>query len=130
MLGTRPCLAGTVEEVIAQFDGLGAALAQMEYPAPDQKVTAVQSRDEKTDENITVRVYNPKEVSEGKKLPVGVYYHSGGFLLGNLNTDDPMCRVLAAHAPAIIVSVDYRKGPNFKLPVMTEDGITGFKWVR
>jgi versiconal hemiacetal acetate esterase len=104
-------------------------LSQLTYPAPDEKVVAVQTRDEKIDDNITVRIYTPKEGAEGAKLPLGVYYHAGGFLLGNLDSDHAMCLYLAAHSPSIIVSVDYRLGPTYKLPVMIEDGITAYSWV-
>ena len=111
-------------------------LATLPYPEPDALVRAVQSRDEKINDYITVRIYTPEvakgaETSDGShgKLPIGVYYHAGGFLLGNLDTDDALCRFVAAHAECIIVSVDYRLGPKFKLPVMIEDGIDAFHWV-
>jgi versiconal hemiacetal acetate esterase len=66
---------------------------------------------------------------EGKKLPVGVYYHGGGYLVGNLDSEDAWCRVIAKATPAIIVSVDYRLSTTAKLPAQLEDSVTAFKWV-
>jgi versiconal hemiacetal acetate esterase len=93
-------------------------------------VLAVHSQDEKIDENIKVRFYRPEQGSAIEKVPVGVYYHAGGFLLGNLNSDDAWCRYLAAHVRSIIVSVEYRLGPRYKPPIMIEDGYDAFNWVR
>jgi versiconal hemiacetal acetate esterase len=93
-------------------------------PPPD---VSVKTRDG-TGNGIPVRIYTP-EAAEGKALPVGVYYHGGGYVLGNLDTEDAWCRYIAKHTPAIIVSVDYRLAPEFKLPTMLEDSIQAYKWV-
>lgn len=90
---------------------------------------AVQFRDEKIDSHIAVRIYTPKDSIDGAILPLGVYYHAGGFLLGDLDSDHALCLYLAAHTPSIIISVDYRLGPKYKLPVMIEDGISAYRWV-
>jgi hypothetical protein len=76
-----------------------------------------------------VRVYTPPAAAEGKKLPIGVYYHGGGYLVGNLDSEDAWCRVIAKNTPCIIVSVDYRLSTSHKLPVMLEDSVVASKWV-
>lgn len=129
-IGTRLCLSGSAEELIAQYTGLGQVLSQLDYPEPDVRVKGVQSRDEKINNNITVRIYTPREEGPAsERFPVGVYHHAGGFLLGNLDSDDELCRQLVAHARCVIVSVDYRLGPKNKLPVMIDDGINAYDWV-
>ena len=58
-----------------------------------------------------------------------MYYHGGGYLVGNLDSEDAWCRVIAKYTPCIIVSVDYRLSTSHKLPVMLEDSVVAFKWV-
>jgi versiconal hemiacetal acetate esterase len=72
--------------------------------------------------------YTPEGI-EGKKLPLGVYYHGGGWVLGNLDGEDAWCRYIAKNTPCILVSVDYRLAPKFKHPAMLDDSITAFNWV-
>ncbi len=90
--------------------------------------TSVETRDETAD-GVPVRIYTPPGVA-GKKLPLVVYIHGGGYLLGNLDTEDPWCRFIAKETPSIVVSVDYRLSTEHKLPVMLDDCVTAYKWVR
>lgn len=124
--GQRPLLAGTAEEMIQQYNALGAMLAS-QMPPPDASVSTTE---EKIDNGVTLRIYKPKEAQDGQMLPVGVYTHGGGYICGNLDSEDPVCRALAHHVPCIIVSVDYRLGPQHKMPVMVDDTMAGYKWVR
>ena len=72
--------------------------------------------------DIPVRYYYPTEDTlEGKvtktpKTPTIVYVHGGGFVLGNLDTHDRICRVLSDHSKVIVVAVDYRLSPEAKYP--------------
>jgi acetyl esterase/lipase len=63
------------------------------------------------------------------KLPVGVYYHGGGFVLGNLETEDADCRYFAQNTPCIIVAVDYRLAPDHKFEAILNDAVEGYEWV-
>lgn len=75
---------------------------------------------------ITVRIYTP----EGKgPFPLFVYYHGGGWVLGNLETSDAGCRLLAENTKRVVVSVDYRLAPEFKYPVPVEDSYAALCWV-
>ncbi|TKA74716.1 hypothetical protein B0A49_02415 [Cryomyces minteri] len=121
-LGTRPVLKGSPEEIVAQFTGLGEMLAS-QMPPPDPSV----STHDQTVDGVPIRIYTPDGAS-GKKLPVGVYTHGGGFICGNLDSEDPICRAVAKHTPCIIVSVDYRLGPKHKMPAMLDDTLTAYKW--
>ncbi|TDQ61997.1 acetyl esterase [Maritalea mobilis] len=68
--------------------------------------------------DIPVRVYRPK--GDGP-FPLVVYFHGGGFALGDLNIDDAMCQRYCHEAEAVVVSVDYRLAPEHKFPAAPED---------
>lgn len=70
---------------------------------------------------IPVRYYYPAPLAEGELAPAIVYVHGGGFVLGNLDTHDRICRVLAEHAGVPVVAVDYRLSPEAKFPSAVEE---------
>src|SRR5215469_10132981 len=75
---------------------------------------------------IPVRIYTP----EGKgPFPLLVYFHGGGWVLGNLDTHDALCRALTNAAGCITVSVDYRLAPEHKYPAAPEDCYAATRWV-
>ncbi|MDN3016153.1 alpha/beta hydrolase fold domain-containing protein [Paenibacillus sp. BSR1-1] len=75
---------------------------------------------------IPVRIYTPS--GEGP-FPALVYYHGGGWVIGNLDTVDVPCRMLANRAGCVVVSVDYRLAPEHKFPTAAEDSYAVVKWV-
>lgn len=74
---------------------------------------------------IRVRVYRPK--AEGT-LPVLVYYHGGGWVIGNIEAVDRSMRLLADVAKVIVVSVDYRLAPEHPYPASWDDAEDAFDW--
>lgn len=88
---------------------------------------SVQFRDETAD-GVPIRIYIPPAATE-KKLPFAVYFHGGGYLLGDLNGEDAWCRIISKNTPCIVVSVDYRLTTTHKLPVMLDDCLTAYRWV-
>jgi acetyl esterase len=81
---------------------------------------------------IAMRVYRAKHTETGEAqgaLPVVVFFHGGGFVMGTLDTHEPYCRALATEAGAIIVSVDYRLAPENKFPAGVEDSLAATEWV-
>lgn len=78
------------------------------------------------DEGIPVRVYVPE--GEGP-YPTLVYFHGGGWVLGDLDTYDATCRALTNAAECMVVSVDYRLAPEHKFPTPLEDCYTVLEWV-
>jgi len=78
---------------------------------------------------IPVRVYWPREAGSGETLGVFIYLHGGGFVIGSLDSYDSLCRVLANMAECMVVSVDYRLGPEHKFPAAVDDGLEAYQWV-
>ncbi|HTX95311.1 MAG TPA: alpha/beta hydrolase [Mycobacterium sp.] len=80
--------------------------------------------------DIPVRVYWPADhASVDAPLPVVVFYHGGGFCLGDLETHDPVARAHAVGAEAIVVSVDYRLAPEHPFPAGVNDCWAALQWV-
>jgi len=75
---------------------------------------------------ITVRVYKPAGMGP---QPVLVFYHGGGWVIGDLYTHDGICRSIVNAAGCAVASVDYRLAPEFKYPVPVEDSYAGLLWV-
>ncbi|MGH3146835.1 MAG: alpha/beta hydrolase, partial [Rubrobacter sp.] len=76
--------------------------------------------------DLPVRVFTP----EGRDpFPVVVFFHGGGWVLGDLNTHDPMCRALCAGAGCVVVSVGYRLAPEHPFPAATDDALAATRWV-
>lgn len=73
-----------------------------------------------------VRIYRP--AAPGRLLPVIVFFHGGGYVLGNTRLYDPLCTYLAQSVPAVVVSVDYRQAPEFRAPQALWDSVDGLRW--
>jgi acetyl esterase len=78
------------------------------------------------DARIPVRVYVPRKQID---LPVLVYFHGGGWVVGDLDTADWLCRSIAVQADCVVFSVDYRLAPENKFPIPVEDCYWALKWV-
>jgi acetyl esterase len=76
--------------------------------------------------DLVVRVYRPE--GEGP-LGITVFFHGGGWVIGDLDTHDTVCRELAAGAGCVVVSVDYRLAPEHRFPAAIEDCWAATKWV-
>jgi acetyl esterase len=76
--------------------------------------------------SIHARVYKPKASSGA--LPVIVYYHGGGWVIATIDTYDASAQALAEKVGAIVVSVEYRKGPEFKFPTAHNDAWAAYLW--
>lgn len=79
--------------------------------------------------DIPIRIYTPRELKTAEKLPVLMWFHGGGFVIGSLETHDSACRMLANKADCIVVSVDYRLAPESPFPAAVEDCQAAMKWV-
>ena len=80
--------------------------------------------------SIPARMYTPKTLRTKEGLaPCLVFFHGGGFVIGNLDSHDVVCRKLAHEGELIVISVDYRLAPEHKFPAAVEDSIAATKWV-
>lgn len=79
---------------------------------------------------IPVRSYTPKQLRKYDGLaPVLVFFHGGGWVIGDLDSHDVVCRTLARDGEMIVISVDYRLAPEHKFPAAVDDAIAATKWV-
>jgi acetyl esterase len=79
---------------------------------------------------IPARVYTPKTPRKANGLaPVLVFFHGGGWTIGNLDSHDVVCRKLADEGELIVISVDYRLAPEHKFPAAVDDAIAATKWI-
>ena len=77
---------------------------------------------------LAVRLYEP-EGADGRVLPILVYYHGGGWIRGDLDTHDDVCRYLCHHAGCLVASVDYRLAPEHRFPAALDDCDAATRWV-
>jgi acetyl esterase len=78
---------------------------------------------------IPLRLYRGIDAGAAANLPVLVYFHGGGWVIGDIESHDPICRHLANAASCAVVSVDYRLAPEHKFPAAVEDCIAATAWV-
>ena len=76
--------------------------------------------------DIPVRIYHP---DSDRLLPVVVYFHGGGFVIGDIVSHNTICQRLAAGVPALVVSVDYRLAPEHRFPAAVDDCDAATAWV-
>jgi len=76
--------------------------------------------------DLPARLYRP---SAAPNLPILVWFHGGGMVLGDLRSGDWVCRELAAQAETLVISVDYRLAPEHKFPAGPEDAYASVAWI-
>jgi len=96
-------------------------------PAP---ITMAEVRDLSADGPlgpIGLRLYRP--TTAASPAPALVYYHGGGWVIGDLDTHDVLCRELAHRAGCVVVAVDYRLAPEHRFPAAVDDCLAATRWV-
>jgi acetyl esterase len=79
---------------------------------------------------IPARIYTPKTLRQADGMaPCLVFFHGGGWVIGNLESHDVVCRTLAHEGELIVIAVDYRLSPEAKFPAAVEDSIAATKWL-
>jgi acetyl esterase len=79
--------------------------------------------------NIALRAYRPLGTAPADVLPALIYFHGGGWLLGDLDSHDSICRHYANGARCRVVSVDYRMAPEHKFPAAVDDSAAATRWI-
>ncbi len=98
----------------------------LEVPKPDLARVldfAIPARDGQA---LAARLYAP---STRVGLPVLLYFHGGGFTIGNLESHDTLCRSLAQGSGAAVVSLDYRLAPEHRFPTAVHDAWDALQWL-
>lgn len=104
-----------------------AALAGM---APVEAVVSVSDRTiPGPGGELPIRVYRPEALGDRVGAPALVYYHGGGWVIGDLDTHDNVCRSLANAAGVVVVAIDYRLAPEHPFPAALEDAMAAGRWV-
>ena len=79
---------------------------------------------------IPARIYTPNTLRQaGGLAPCLVFFHGGGWVIGDLDTHDVACRKLADEGQLIVISVDYRRAPEHKFPAAADDAIAATTWI-
>lgn len=113
---------------LASYGAVGARaefarrLLRTNPPSPE----GVEAADIVIPDGPAARVYRP---GAGRPGSVLLYFHGGGFVVGDLDTHDAICRVLAARCGGLVVSVDYRLAPEHPYPAAIEDGEKALRWL-
>jgi len=79
---------------------------------------------------IPARIYKPLTLRQSDGLsPCLVFFHGGGWVIGNLDSHDVVCRTLAHEGQLIVISVDYRLAPEHRFPAAVDDAIAATEWI-
>ena len=78
---------------------------------------------------LRIRMYRPLGSRSDELLPGLVYFHGGGWVFGDLDSHDPLCRELCNLARCAVVAVDYRLAPENRFPAAVEDAICAIRYV-
>lgn len=80
---------------------------------------------------IPLRLYKPADQGNtSQALPVLVYFHGGGWVIGDLDTHDTLCRQLSNRSGCAVLAVDYRLAPEHRFPCAVDDCIAATRWCR
>ncbi len=113
---TQPSAADAVKIVMQKFS-VPTAVANVDTTGKDIPVAGG---------TIHLRIYTPRT---GKtNYPVVVYYHGGGWVIATIDTYNSSAQNLAEKTDAIVVAVEYRKGPEYKFPTAHNDAFAAYKW--
>lgn len=122
--GGAPLLHGPIENIFKGWDELLVKMgSKYEFPAPDD---SVKTEDVKINDSVTVRTYTPPNATGSDNL--AVYFHGGGWAMGDLNIEDAQCRIISKECNIVLVSVDYRLAPKHKYPAALDDSYAGVIW--
>jgi len=120
-LGGPPLYELSPDEARAMFKALASMEQAEEVQRVDDRLVPAESGD------IPVRVYTPA-ASVGANHGVLLWFHGGGWVIGDLDTADPTCRALANRSGAVVVSVDYRLAPEHPAPAALDDCMEALLW--
>lgn len=113
-------------EDLALPAGRAAMLRQTGIAGGRQPVGSV--RDRTIDDGLAARLYRPTHRADPG--PMLLFFHGGGFVYGDLDSHDALCRFLAERSGVRVLSVDYRRAPEHPFPAALDDCLTAYQWAR
>jgi acetyl esterase len=120
----RPPLShGTAEDARASLRRSVRSVAGTELPPVAVRETTIAG----AAGPLAARLYEPREAATDDAGALIVYYHGGGWVVGDLDTHDQPCRLLATAAGARVLSVDYRLAPENPFPAPVDDAVAAFR---
>ncbi|MGY4651679.1 alpha/beta hydrolase [Mycobacterium sp. URHB0021] len=134
--GIDPAMKAAVDAFPLHFtieDGVDYAREQLRSLRPPPETLPAMRIEERTVgygdvTDVPVRIYWPP-IEQHENLPVVVFYHGGGWAVGDLDTHDAAARDHALGTEAIVVSVDYRLAPEHPFPAGIDDAWAALRWV-
>ncbi len=120
-LGGGDASDGTPEEAREAYRQLYALTIKADVTSVEEQSVSGPAGD------IPIRVYTP--TSGTAPRPVLVWFHGGGFVIGDLDTTDGVARGLASRSGALVISVEYRLAPEAPFPAAVDDAVEATRWV-
>ncbi len=114
----QPTIADAVRDVMADHN--------IAMPAATVDTSGVEIPVDGGTGNIHARIYKPKNAAAN--LPVIVFFHGGGWVIANIDVYNASAQALSEKTGAMVVSVGYRKGPEYRFPTAHNDCFTAYKW--
>ena len=116
--GERRLAGGSVESARA-----GLARTKLLLPKVPARPVAARAVDAG---GVPARLYTPKGLADGS--PLLVFYHGGGWVVGDIDTHDTVCRYLAVHAEVRVLTVEYRLAPEHPYPAAADDALAAYAY--
>jgi acetyl esterase len=107
-------------------DAVMAVMSENNIPMPPSMVDTMGKEIPVAGGTIHARIYTPK--SGAGPFPLIVYYHGGGWVIATVDTYDASAKGIAEQTGAVVVSVEYRKGPEHKFPTAHNDAFAAYQW--
>ena len=107
-------------------DAVKRVMMNFHVPTPPMNVDTAGTNIAVAGGSIHLRIYTP--TTGRSSYPVIVYYHGGGWVIATIDTYNSSAQNLAERSDAIVVAVEYRKGPEYKFPTAHNDAFAAYKW--
>lgn len=121
----KPLPSLTPAQARADFDMSSPLL---DTPAPEAEIERILALPMRDGAEIEARLYAPAAI-EREPVPVLLYMHGGGFVIGSLESHESLCRDLADEGRCAVLSIAYRLAPEHKFPTAFEDAVDALAWI-
>jgi len=116
-IADRRAALNSVTKKISEFEDSDIEVRDLHIPTADKN------------RNIALRLYDAKNQSNKRPRPCLIYVHGGGMIMGNLDTGNLNCIEFVRKLDILVVSIEYRKSPEFPYPAAINDCVEGINWV-